>query len=203
MKPLAFTIVFAVFLSGSSRAQDVPIEGEVVHPNLRITVPNLPALTAVDQSGTAVAKAGLDIIFSAAKLKCEGSFHLESVMDGYAGPRLRTLTRQIASAPCTVDGRAARVTAWFVPNGEIQADSLIVPLAEGYPLLLRWKDVLYVLYGVVYDEHLRYNGSRDNVIRELLLIDPRYSDERRLVVFRRDKDDFTQVEGIAGISARH
>ncbi len=56
-------------------------------------------------------------------------------------------------------------------------------------------------YGVVYDEHLHASGRRDNVIRELLLIDPRYSDRRGFVAFDREHDDFAQVEGIAAVSA--
>ncbi len=59
--------------------------------------------------------------------------------------------------------------------------------------------MLYVLYGVVYDEHLYSSGRQDNIVRDLLLIDPRYSSERRFVQFQRAKDNFAEIEGIASI----
>jgi hypothetical protein len=68
------------------------------------------------------------------------------------------------------------------------------------PLLMEWNGNLYVIHGVVYDEHLHNSGKRENVIRQLLLIDPRYAYERRFVSFDRQADDFSQVEGIAEIS---
>lgn len=93
-----------------------------------------------------------------------------------------------------------RVKANFVPNGAIQGNSIIASMKESKPLLFEWKGALYVLYGVVYDEHLHYSGRQDNVIRQFLLIDPRYSDKRRLVSFEREQDNFAEVEGVAGVS---
>ena len=47
-----------------------------------------------------------------------------------------------------------------------------------------------------------YDGLQyedDNMVRDLLLIDPRYSGERRFVQFQRVKDNFAEIEGIASI----
>jgi hypothetical protein len=199
MKSLAVTILLFIALSlGSLAAQDIP-DAEVVHPYQRVTVPNLAVVTATDTSSPAVAKAALAIVLSGSKLKCGPDSQLESVVEANAGSPLRTLASKISGASCATNGRTLHVTATFTPNGAIQGDSLIASVIEGKPLLVEWKGALYVLYGVVYDEHLYPSGRHDNVIRKLLLIDPRYSDKRRFVAFERDKDNFGQLEGVASV----
>ena len=193
---LAFGFLLVSFLV----AQDLPVDPEVVHPFQRITVPNLTNVTAPNSSEPAVAKAGLAIILSASKLKCDPDSQVESVADSIAGESLKTLVTKISGASCLVDGRMLRVAASFVPNGMIQANTIVASIKENKPLLIEWKGALYVLYGVVYDEHLHNSGRQDNVIRELLLIDPRHSDKRRFITFKRDRDDFGAVEGVASIS---
>ena len=64
-----------------------------------------------------------------------------------------------------------------------------------------WNSHLYVLYGAIYDETLYSDGTRMNVIHKLLLIDPRFSDARREVVFNRDTDDWTKFEGMLQLTA--
>jgi hypothetical protein len=123
---------------------------------------------------------------------------LESALEA-AAASLRMLTSKISGAVCHANDSTVRITATFVPNGAIQGDSIIASVIAGKPLLIQWHGTLYVLYGVVYDEHLRYSGSRTNVIRQLLLIDPRYSDKRHFVAFDRDRNDFADVEGMASV----
>ncbi len=200
MKMLILTLVCALaLLTFPVAAQDIPVDSEVVHPNKRVTVSDLAMVTARDTSGAAVAKAALAIVLGASRTKCDRGSQL-NVVDANAGPSLRSLASKLSGAPCSMNGRMLRLTASFTANGEIRAEALIAPLVQGQPLLFKWKNTLYVLYGVVYDEHLFYSGRRDNVIRELLLIDPRYSDKRRLVAFEREQDDFAEVEGVASVS---
>lgn len=136
---------------------------------------------------------------SAWKVKCENESQLENIADADAGTSLEKLIPKIAGVFCSADGRRLRIIASFVPNGAIQGNDIIASLKQGRPMLLEWRGVLYVLYGVVYDEHLYSSGRQDNIVRELLLIDPRYSDKRRLVAFEHDKDKLAEVEGIASI----
>ncbi len=112
---------------------------------------------------------------------------------------LRALASKISGATCVTSSQTQRITATFTPNGAIQPDSIIAPLLQGRPLLIRWKDALYVLYGVIYDEHVYSDGSRVHAIRELLLVDTRYSDKRHFVAFTREQDNFADVEGIASV----
>lgn len=99
-----------------------------------------------------------------------------------------------------MQGRTRHLTTSFTPNAAIKANSIIASVMARQPLLLEWRGEVYVLYGVLYDEHLYDTGAQDNVIRELLLNDPRHSDDRRFLTFEREKDNFAEVSGIAAIS---
>lgn len=197
---LGNALFVALFFGAPLAAQITPI-GEVFHPDQRVTISNLAVVTATDPSRAAVAKAALEIVLSGSMVRCDPASHLSAVVDANGGAPLRMLAGKISGIPCATNGQARHVTATFTPNGAIQAENLIAPVLEGKPLLFEWKNTLYVLYGVVYDEHLRDDGSKMNVIRRLLLIDPRYSDKRRLVEFERGKDDFSQFEGFASVAA--
>ncbi len=199
MKALALGVCLSIaFLVSQVAAQTDAGTAVAVHPNQRITVPNLPAVVATNDGG--VARAAVAIVLSGSKVKCDPGSPLETVLEATAGSSLQAMASKLAGASCITNSRAQRLSATFTPNSAIQADSVIASLLQGRPLLMSWKRKLYVLYGVVYDEHLYYDGSRTNAIRQLLLIDPRYSDQRRFVAFARDKDNFADVEGIASVS---
>jgi hypothetical protein len=202
MRRLALRISSAIMLLLAlplAAQNDIP-GAEVVHPYQRVTVPNLAVVAATDTSSPAVAKAALAIVLSGSKVKCGPDSQLESAVEANAGSPLRTLASEISGASCATNGRTLHVTATFTPNGAIQGDSLIASVIEGKPLLFEWKGALYVLYGVVYDEHLYPRGRHDNVIRRLLLIDPRYPDRRRLKAFVREKDNLAEIGGVASVS---
>ncbi len=199
MKALVFGVCLSIaFLGSQVAAQTDAGTAVAVHPNQRITVPNLSTVSSTNDGG--VARAAVAIVLSGSKVKCDPGSPLEVVLDATAGSSLQAMAGKLAGTSCITNGRAQRVSATFTPNSAIQSDSVIASIMQGRPLLMSWKRTLYVLYGVVYDEHLYSNGSRTNAIRQLLLIDPRYSDQRRFVAFARDKDNFADVEGIAGLS---
>jgi hypothetical protein len=91
------------------------------------------------------------------------------------------------------------LAARFIPNSGIRGDDLIAALIRHTPLLVQYKSSVLVLYGAIFDEHLRSDGSRDNVVRKLLMLDPRHQDRGRWVSFLRDKDDWNQVAGVVSI----
>jgi hypothetical protein len=201
---LALRALFAVavFLVSPVFAQIDSGDVEVLHPNLRVAVPNLAAITTAHESSQSVAKAALAIVLSGSRVKCEPGSQLETVGDANAGSSLRTLASRLSGTSCMTESGLRWVSSTFTPNGAIQGDSVIASLIENKPLLVEWKGELYVLYSVVYDEHLHSEGSRVNVIRQLLLIDPRYSEGRRLVEFVREKDNLAEIAGLASIDMR-
>jgi hypothetical protein len=60
----------------------------------------------------------------------------------------------------------------------------------------------YVVYGVLFNKTVDHeNGAVMNAIHKLLLIDPRYNDERREVIFDRLTDDMSKVQGVMVVKA--
>jgi hypothetical protein len=56
------------------------------------------------------------------------------------------------------------------------------------------------LYGAIYGETRCQSGARQYSIVKLLLLDPRYSDQRREAVFNRATDDLGKVQGLLTLS---
>jgi hypothetical protein len=73
-------------------------------------------------------------------------------------------------------------------------------LRDKQALLIVWDSHLYVLYGAIFDEVGSEDGSSAFMIHKLLLLDTRYSGSRREVVFNRDTDDWSKVEGMLRLS---
>ncbi len=199
MHKLAAKLAVIFSLALPLAAQDIG-DVEVVHPNQRVIIPDLLFITAPDTGSPAVAKAAVAIVLSGSKIKCDPGSQVEHMAETIAGPSLRALADKISGASCATNGQIRRIAANFVPNTAIQADNLLASLLQRKPLLMEWKNELFVLYGIVYDERLHSDGHRVNVIRELLLIDPRYSDKRRLKAFVREKDNLAEVAGVASVT---
>jgi hypothetical protein len=61
---------------------------------------------------------------------------------------------------------------------------------------MEWNSHWYVVDGVNYGEIVSDDGTRSETILKFLLLDPRYSDERRSVSFDRQTDDWGKVQGL-------
>jgi hypothetical protein len=79
--PLLFSVMLCVRYP--LLAQDVP-ESEVVHPNQRATVSDLSLVKAHGANPADIAKAALEIVLSAAKIKCDPGSQLETVVEANA-----------------------------------------------------------------------------------------------------------------------
>jgi hypothetical protein len=60
---------------------------------------------------------------------------------------------------------------------------------------------VYVLYGAIFDDVLYSNGVRDYVIHKLLLSDSASVEVGREVIFDRDRDDWSKVQGLLTLKA--
>ena len=195
---VGFCLLFILVCTSSAQADP---DVETVHPGLRVEVQGLPALVATDVNASSISKA-VSIALSGLKLSCAPDSEVEKVIESSDGSSLATLVSRISGTTCTSKWQTHKMVAMYVPNGEIQGDALIASIMQGKPLVLEKPGGVYVLYGAIYDEHLHLSGRRDNVIRQLLLIDPRYSDHRRFTSFVRGKDEFSGITGVANITAK-
>ena len=101
------------------------------------------------------------------------------------------------------DGRPIHITAEYVTPDAVTATRVVSAITNQHPILMQWNSHLYVVYGVDYmrTENLSA-GAVGVVIRKFLLRDTRYSDERRNVVFDRETEDATKVQGLMFLQLR-
>jgi len=62
-----------------------------------------------------------------------------------------------------------------------------------------WSGHLYVVDGVIFDEWRSCDGSM-YMIKKLLLVDTRFSDQRRYVSFDRQTDDWGKVTELLSLA---
>lgn len=180
-------------LAASAFAQDTP--GYVFHPNQEVHVTNLPARTAQSGNKVSVLAAALETILQDKSVCCGKNSALEDTVL-VAPPSLKELSTQLQGKHVLSDGRSVIVNAEYVPQGSITPDLMISSLMDQHALLMNWNSHSYVLYGAIYDETVFDSGQRQLAIRKLLLLDPRFSDQRSKIEFNRETDDWQKVEGI-------
>jgi hypothetical protein len=180
-------------LAASAFAQDSP--GYVFHPNQEVHVANLPSRTAQSSNKTTVLAAALETILQDKTVCCGKNSALEDTVL-VAPPSLKELSTQLQGKHVLSDGSSVVVNAEYVPQSSITPDLMISSLMEQHPLLMNWNSHFYVLYGAIYDETVFDSGQRQFVVHKLLLLDPRFSDQRSKIEFNRETDDWEKVEGL-------
>jgi len=165
-------------------------------PNQQIRVPELPSLKARSDDLSDVLLASLDTVFHDPSICCGKNSALEDAAASVEPLSLKEVGSKLQGRHLLSDGRPILVTADFMPASSADASYRIISaLMENHALLLVWKSHLYVLDGADFDETLYSDGTRMNVIHKLRLLDTRFSDARREVVFNRDSDDWGKVQG--------
>lgn len=199
---IALLILASSFMCGSLvYGQDIPAATSAFHPNLDLRV-NVPSLMARSHDPSDVLLTSLDLIFRDKGTCCGKDSALEDSALAANPLSLKEIASKLQGRHLLSDGRPVMVTADFMSASSNDIGYRIVAALMGkHALLAVWNSHLYVLYGAVYDETLYSDGTRMNVIHKLLLIDPRFSDARREVVFNRDTDDWAKFEGMLQLTA--
>ncbi|MBZ5663979.1 MAG: hypothetical protein LAO30_05195 [Acidobacteriia bacterium] len=165
------------------------------HPNQEVRVTNLPSLTASSANPSAVLATALETVLRDKAICCGKDSALEDVVLS-APPSLRELSSKLQGRHVLGDGRTVMVSADYVPQSSISPDLMISALVDQHAPLIEWKSHMYVLYGVIFDETRYDDGRRQYAVKKLLLMDPRFSDQRRDVEFNRATDDWGKVQGL-------
>ncbi len=185
--------VLGCLVTLSAFAQDEPTYS--FHPNQEVRVASLPVLTARSTDPSAVLAAALEIILRDKAVCCGKDSALEDTVPA-ASPSLQELSAKLQGKHVLSDGRSVMVNPEYVPQNSITPNLMINALSDQHALLIKWKSHFYVLYGAIFDETVYSSGQRQFAVHKLLLLDPRYSDERRQTEFNRDSDDWGKVEGL-------
>jgi hypothetical protein len=168
------------------------------HPNEEVRVPQLPAVKAKSDDPSDVLLTSLDLVFHDKSICCGRDSALEDRALAANPLSLKEIASRLEGRQLLSDGRPIQVMADFLPAGaNVDASYWILSnLREKHAMLMVWGSHLYVLYGAMFDETAYGDGTSLSVIHKLLLLDTRYSDSRREVVFNRDTDDWEKVQGM-------
>ncbi|HXM69140.1 MAG TPA: hypothetical protein VN911_20600 [Candidatus Acidoferrum sp.] len=170
--------------------------GQIYYPNQEVRINDLPSLTAKSRNPFDVLATAVEIILHDRKVCCGKDSALEDSVQAADPKSLKDAANKLQGRHLLSDGRPIMINAEFVPAASVNPDQLINTLAQKQALLMQWNSHFYVVYGIIYDQTLNQDSGIVNAIHKFLLIDPRYSDARREVVFDRLNDDWGKVQGL-------
>ena len=195
----AFLTLVACFAVPGVAQDQNPDTCYLFSPNAEARVTNLLSLTAPSKDTSAVMATALEIVLRDQTLCCGKDSALGDA--ALSEPRsLKELSTKLQGRHLLSDGRPIMVNTQYAPEISINSGSIVGSLQEQRASLLEWKSHVYVLYGAIYGETRCQSGARQYSIVKLLLLDPRFSDQRREAVFNRETDDLSKVQGVLSIS---
>ena len=178
-------------------SQDAPASSPVVKPNQEIRVAHLPRLAARSSDPSYVLLTSLDIVFHDHGVCCTKDSALGDSAAAADPSSIRDIIAKLQGRHLLSDGRPVTISVLdLAPQATRNPGTVVSALTNKRAMLLMWNSHLYVLYGALFDEAQYADGSLAETINQLFLLDPRYSDTRREVLFKRETDDWNQVEGL-------
>jgi hypothetical protein len=169
---------------------------QISYPEQEIRIDDLPSLTAKSREASDVLATSLEIIFRRKKICCAKDSALEDSVQA-ADPRsLKDVANKLQGSHLLSDGRPITVTAEYLAPASVNAGQLFTALTEKHAPLMMWNSRLYVVYGVTFEQTAYQDSGLINAIHKFLLLDARFSDQRREVSFDRLTDDWGKVQGL-------
>lgn len=188
-----WTLLLIVVPCVNVAGQDLPPDNYVVLPNQQVQVASLPSVVAASESKADVMAASVATAVIDPEICCGRNSALVDRVDATNGGSLMLLGKKVRGKHYLDGGLAIVVTDQYWPVASLQAEDIMSSLMAQRPLLMVWSGHLYVIYGVIFDEWRYYSGMRRHVIKQLLLLDTRFSGRRRYVTFNRLTDDWGKV----------
>jgi len=177
--------------------------GAVFLANQEVRVADLPARTAASKNRPAVLAAALETVLHDRAVCCEKDSALADAIE-YAALSdplsLKDFGAKLQGRHLLSNGRPVLVNADYLSRTAISADTIVRTLLDHRALVMEWNSHIYVLYGALFNEVRNYSGLREFTVIKLYLLDPRFSDNRREVVFNRETDDLGKVQGLLSVT---
>jgi hypothetical protein len=175
--------------------------GQVSYPILEVHISDLPTLRARTKDPSDVLLTSFDIILRDREICCGKDSALADSVEKADPTSLKDIATKLQGRQLLSDGRPIMVTAQYVAPDAIGADALINTLQAKHALLMEWNSHMYVCYGVTYRKDYAEDGAMIDTIQTFLLLDTRYLDSRREVVFNRETDDWKKVQGMLWVAS--
>jgi hypothetical protein len=196
----ALTLLFVAIMCCAVRAQDQPNGGYVVHPNQEVRVASLPSTVASSTSESAVLTASLTTAIMQPDVCCDRNSALEARIPSARNMSLKDLGEKLRGKHYLESGLSVQVTDQYWSGASVNIEDIIISLTAQHPLLMEWNGHLYVVYGAVFNEYVYNSGLIQHILKTLLLIDVRFSDQRRYVTFNRQTDDWGKVTELLALT---
>ena len=175
--------------------------GQQSYINLEVHISGLPTLQASSKEPSAVLLASLATILQDPEVSCGKDSALDESVQRADPASLPDIAAKLQGRHLLCDGRPIMVTTKYIAPDRLNSYLLLQTLQQKHALLMQWRSHLYVCYGVTYRKDYDVNGAVTYTILRFGLIDTRYSDARREVVFNRETDDWTKVQGFVWIES--
>lgn len=188
--------------SGLTYAQESPGNWVPFRANVEVKIPDLRPLKARSHDPSEILLTSLDVAFHNPAICCGKNSALDERAVAANPLLLQDVAAKIQGKWLLSDGRPIQIVAEYIPtapSGDISY-KIVQSLRANRPMLLVWNSRLYVLYGAIFDEAWASDTGGQDEIHKLLLLDTRYSDSRRQVMFDRDTDDWSKVRGLLLLS---
>lgn len=191
----------ALFLINVAHAQILDVDQQ-------IEVAGLPSIVSSSGHSSDVLRTSMETIAHDSEVCCGKDSALEDSLERADSKSLQDVASKLDGRHLLSDGRPITVKAVFFPPEQANAPYLVKAFTEQYPLLMQWNSHIYVVHGLVYfwmasrGDPNTGGGSSQVVVHKFLLWDTRYSDSRREVVFNRDTDDLSKVQGFLFVEVK-
>ena len=162
-----------------------------------VRVSGLPVLIAPSHQPMDVLRTSLATIILDKNICCVEESALRDSFERADPPSLKDAAEKLQERHLLSDGRSIMVTAEYLDSATVNASTLITTLRDHHATLFEWNSHMYVCNGVTYrKDYDPVTGAQMNIILKFHLLDTRYSDSRRKIVFDRATDDWSEVQGL-------
>jgi len=172
---------------------------QILNQDTELDVHGLPFLMARTPQASDVLLTSLDTVIRDRGVCCGPDSALEDSAKAADPKSLKDVSTKLDGRHLLGDGRPIKVTAEYFSADVLNSGYLLDKMKSQHPPIMEWNSHLYVVHGIVYlwmeSGDPETPGPASVAIHKFLLWDPRYSDERREVVFNRDTDDLSKVQG--------
>lgn len=185
-----------------------PVHAQIVNVDQEIEVAGLPSIVSPSRHGTDVLISSLATIIHDPDICCGRDSALEDSVQRADAKSLQDVAAKLNGRHLLSDGRPIIVKSVFFPPEQANAAYLLNAFTQQYGLLMRWNSHTYVVHGMVYfwiagaGDPETGGGNPQIVVHKFLLWDSRYSDSRRELVFNRDTDDLSKVQGFLFVQVK-
>jgi hypothetical protein len=183
-----------------------PAYAQILNVDQEIDVAGLPSIVSPSRHSSDVLITSLATIIHDPEVCCGKDSALEDSVQRADPKSLQDVAARPNDRHLLADGRPIMVNAEFFSIDKMSAGYLVTTMTAQRAGLMEWNSHVYVLHHLIY--FWNQSGSADvgvstvPVVHKFLLWDTRYSNSRRELVFNRDTDDLTKVQGFLFVQVK-